>query len=113
MPTAHAMPNGKNRFSAMPEDHDAIRLDVDEEEPPALEFNAQASPGALVSWAWSQLSAMDAMLSALTQQGGYDDDGGAVLDAVRAVVMPVINALQLSEQRAHEMRKASSTTQEK
>lgn len=90
---------------ARPEGHDAIRIRVrvDGDEPPALAFHAQALPGALVSWAWCQLTALDALLQAVTD-GHRDDDGRAdVAGAVRSVLVPAINALAFAERRAHEL----------
>ena len=100
-----SQPATRSRINAMAEGHDAIRYDSDEAEPPALEFNEQASPGALVSWAWSQLTALDSMLRVLTARRGHDDGEADVLCAVRAILVPAMNALKLSEQRAHELRR--------
>ena len=97
------------REGALPEGHDAIRVHVDGGEPPALAFHAQAPPGALVSWAWCQLTALDALLQAITD-GHRDDDGQAdIVGAVRSVLVPAINALAFSERRAHELELARAT----
>jgi len=90
---------------AMPADHDAIRVRVDAGEPAALVFNDRAQPGALVSWAWCQLSALDALLRALLERGSSDDGEVDVVGAVRCVLVPAINALAFSERRAHELRR--------
>ena len=89
---------------AMPEGHDAIRVRVEADEPAALLFNEQALPGALVSWAWCQLTALDALLQAITEQRQDGRDDADVVGAVRSVLVPAINALALSERRAHELR---------
>jgi hypothetical protein len=95
--------NGRRDAGAMPEGHDAIRIRVDRDEPPALVFNAQARPGALVSWACCQLTALDALLQALTDRRQHGDEAD-VVGAVRSVLGPAINALAFSELRAHELR---------
>ncbi|GAP37828.1 hypothetical protein ABXN37_22160 [Piscinibacter sakaiensis] len=90
--------------SAMPEGHDGIRIVVGRDEPPALVFHADAAPGALVSWAWSQLSTLDTLLDAVDR--GHDSPVVApnVAGAVRAVIGPVMAALAFSEQQAHARR---------
>jgi hypothetical protein len=89
----------------MPDGADAIRVDFDDDEPAAVVFNDQAQPGALVSWAWCQLTALDGLLRALVvRQSAHDCCAGEV-DAVRNVLVPVINALVLSERRAHELQR--------
>jgi hypothetical protein len=88
----------------MPEGHDAIRIRVGADEPPALVFNDHARPGALVSWAWSQLTALDSLLQAMTDRRQDGDDGADIVGAVRSVLVPAINALAFSERRAHELR---------
>lgn len=100
--------NGHRGTGAMPEGHNAIRIQFEEDEPPALAFHAQALPGALASWAWHQLVTLDALLDALivTRQGRHGDTDLA--SAVQALIVPVINALSFSEQRAHELRFESS-----
>jgi len=91
--------------SAMPDGADAIRVDFDDDEPATVVFNDQAQPGALVSWAWCQLTALDGLLRALvTRQSAHDCCAGEV-EAVRNVLVPVINALALSERRAHELQR--------
>jgi hypothetical protein len=83
----------------MPDDANAIRVDFDEGEPLALVFDGQALPGALVSWAWCQLMALDGLLVAIAVTGrGHDADTEGA-GAVRAVLVPVINALEFSQQR--------------
>ena len=100
--------NGHRGTGAMPEGHNGIRVQFEEDEPPALTFHAQALPGALVSWAWHQLVTLDALLDALTvtRQGRHGDT--ALASAVQALIVPVINALSFSEQRAQELRFESS-----
>jgi hypothetical protein len=93
--------SGRSGTGAMPEGHDAIRVRFDEHEPPAVMFNERARPGALVSWAWCQLSALDSLLRPLVDRRRPGD--ADVAGAVRSVLVPVINALVLSEQRAHEL----------
>ena len=96
--------SGGRGTGAMPEGHDAIRIRFEADEPPALVFNDRALPGALVSWAWCQLTALDSLLQAMTD-GRQDADGSAdVVGAVRSVLVPAINALAFSERRAHELR---------
>jgi hypothetical protein len=103
-------PSDRLRYCAMPEGVNAIRLEFDEEEPEAVVFNPAAAPGALVSWAWTQLATLHALL--MDESGvsrGYDDLD--VAEAVRAVIGPVMNALQFSEERAHELCKAADPKQ--
>lgn len=89
--------------SAMPEAPNAIRRHFDESEPPALVFNKLAHPGALVSWAWCQLTALNALLAAEseTRWTSHEQD---VKGAVRSVLVPVINALAFAELRAGELK---------
>ena len=91
--------------SAMPEAPNAIRVHFDEHEPPALVFNESAHPGALVSWAWCQLTALDALLAAgsKTRWTAHEQD---VTGAVRSLLVPVINALAFAELRAGELKAA-------
>lgn len=96
--------NRRHGTGAMPEGHNAIRVHFDEDEPPALAFNEQALPGALVSWAWSQLAALDALLRVLSEASQRGDDGADVAGAVRSVLGPALNALAFSELRAHQLR---------
>lgn len=93
-----------SRPSAMPEGHEAIRVQFEENEPPALIFHEQAQPSALVSWSWCQLSALNSLLDAIicSRRGPLGEPD--VAGAVQAVLVPVINALSFSEQRAHEIR---------
>jgi hypothetical protein len=95
----------------MPDDANAIRVDFDESEPPALVFNEQALPGALVSWAWCQLKALDVLLVPIAVMGRGHDGDLEVASAVRAVLVPVINALEFSEQRASELQLGSTAPQ--
>ncbi len=97
--------SGRRGTGAMPEGHDAIRVRIDEDEPPALVFNDQAPPGALVSWAWCQLAALDSLLQAMTESRQRGEDDADVVGAVRSVLVPAINALAFSERRAHELRR--------
>ena len=96
--------SGRHGTQAMPEGHDAIRVRLDTDEPPALVFNDQALPGALVSWAWCQLKALDALLQAMSERPQDGGDGADVVGAVRSVLGPAINALAFSERRAHELQ---------
>lgn len=96
--------NGRRGDGAMPEGHNAIRVHFDEDEPPALAFNEQALPGALVSWAWCQLTALDSLLRVLSAASPRGDDDADVVAAVRCVLGPAINALVFSELRAHQLR---------
>jgi hypothetical protein len=103
-------------LGAMPETCNAIRFGLFEEEPPAVVFNKQALPGALVSWAWSQLTALNSMLDAIIEARRGEIDGPDVAGGVQAVLVPVISALEFSEQRAHELQaeaKASRTRSKK
>ncbi|GAP36548.1 hypothetical protein [Piscinibacter sakaiensis] len=97
--------------SAMPEGHGGIRITVGDDEPPAVLFHAQAAPGALVSWAWSQLVTLDTFLDAAA--GAGEARGGApdIAGAARAVLGPVIAALAFSEQRAHALQQAAELRQ--
>ena len=97
--------SGQRGTEAMPEGHDAIRIRLDGDEPPALVFNDQALPGALVSWAWCQLKALDALLQAISEQRQDSRDDADVVGAVRSVLVPAINALAFSERRAHELQR--------
>ena len=94
------------RPSAVPDASNAIRYQFDEDEPPALVFNDQASPGALVSWAWTQLQALDALLTVMIERGSRDEGVPDLAGAVRTVLVPVINALAFSEQRANVLQEA-------
>ena len=89
--------------SATPEATNAIRIAFDEDEPPAIVFNELAHPGALVSWAWCQLIALDSLLAALSEnrRAAHVED---VAGAVRSVLVPAINALVFAERRASELR---------
>jgi hypothetical protein len=89
----------------MPEAPNAIRIHFDENEPPALVFNNLAHPGALVSWAWGQLTALNALLAgrAETRWTAHEKD---ITGAVRSVLVPVINALAFAELRAYELKAA-------
>ncbi len=91
--------------SAMPDGADAIRVDFDDDEPLAVVFNDQAQPGALVSWAWCQLTALDGLLRAIVARQTAHDCCGGEVDGVRNILVPVINALALSESRAHELQR--------
>ncbi len=93
------------RCCAMPDDAIAICSDIESPEAPAVIFNEAASPSALVSWAWSQLATLSTLLLAQSMARRYHepDDLG---DAARAVIVPVMNALQLSEQRVFDRRQA-------
>lgn len=92
--------------SAMPEAPNAIRVHFDEDEPPALVFNELAHPGALVSWAWCQLTALDALLAAAGSKTPGSADEQDISGAVRSVLVPVINALEFAELRAAELQAA-------
>lgn len=94
---------------AMPEGHDAIRVHVDADEPPALVFNERAAPGALVSWAWCQLDALDSLLRVMSESGRGGDADVEVVAAVRSVLGPAINALVFSELRAYQLRPVEPT----
>ncbi len=99
---------GRHATGAMPEDHNAIRVHFDEDEPPALAFNERALPGALVSWAWCQLTALDSLLRVLAERSQRGEDDADVVGAVRSVLGPAINALMFSELRAHELRSGAA-----
>lgn len=96
--------SGRRSWGAMPEGHDGIRIHFDDDEPPALVFHEQALPGALVSWAWCQLKALDSFLDAiiLARQGGAGESD--IAGAVQTILVPAINALSFSERRAHELQ---------
>jgi hypothetical protein len=87
----------------MPETCNAIRVGTSDHEPPAVVFHEQALPGALVSWAWCQLVALNSMLDAIIETRRGQLDGPDIAGGVQAVLVPVINALEFSEQRAHEL----------
>lgn len=106
MSTDRSFLEATSRLGAMPEAVNAIRCDFNEGEPPALIFNERASPGALVSWAWSQLSTLDTLLIAQRDRRPSCDQQ-EVAEAVRAIIGPVMNALRLSERRGYELRKAA------
>jgi len=89
----------------MPDGADAIRVDFEDDEPAAVVFNDQAQPGALVSWAWCQLTALDGLLRALVARQSAHDCCAGEVEAVRNVLVPVISALALSERRAHELQR--------
>ena len=105
--------NASDRAGAVPDDANAIRYRFDEDEPPAVVFSDQAMPGALVSWAWSQLMALDALLAAGLENGSGRDGEPDVAGAVRTVLVPVINALRFSELRAAEMQDVQIARQAK
>lgn len=96
--------NGVRGLGAMPEGHNGIRVRFDIDEPPALVFHEKALPGALVSWAWCQLRALDSLLDAIIVTRRPDPGEPDVAGAVQAILVPVINALAFSEQRAHELQ---------
>lgn len=91
--------------SATPEASNAIRVQFDEHEPAAVVFSESAHPGALVSWAWCQLIALDTLLAtgSGTRRTAHEED---VAGAVRSVLVPVINALVFAELRANELQSA-------
>lgn len=93
--------------SAVAEGVNAIRIHFEQDEPPALVFNESAHPSALVSWAWSQLSALDTLISTLAIDSCGDGSPSDVAASVCCVLGPVINALRYSEVRAHELRRAA------
>jgi len=95
----------------MPESPNAIRIHFDENEPPALVFNDSAHPGALVSWAWCQLTALNALLAvgSETRWTAHEHD---LTRAVRSVLAPVINALAFAEIRAGELKAAEPSTRD-
>jgi len=95
----------------MPDAPNAIRVNFDENEPPALVFNERALPGALVSWAWCQLKALDDLLMAIAGTDRDHEGEPDVAGAVRAVLVPVINALEFSERRASELQVGSTAAQ--
>ncbi len=88
--------------SALPDAPDSIRVRTDDDEAPALVFNDRAPPGALVSWAWCQLKALDALLCAVLERPSAGDDDTDLVGAVHDMLVPVVNALAFSERRAHE-----------
>lgn len=96
--------NGLRGLGAMPEGHNGIRVRFDSDEPPALVFHEKALPGALVSWAWSQLMALDSLLDAIIVARRTNPGEPDVAGAVHAILVPVINALSYSELRAHELQ---------
>ena len=97
----------RDRLSAVPDDANAIRCQFDETPAPALVFNDQAAPGALVSWAWSQLKALDAFLAVVSETKSRDEGEPDIAAAVRTVLVPVINALEFSEWRAYALEEES------
>ncbi len=99
----------QREFCAMPDGQNGIRIDFDEDEPPAVIFNDQALPSALVSWAWSELMALNSLLDAITERSHRSLGDADIAGAVQATLAPVINALRFSEQRAHELRLDSTT----
>jgi hypothetical protein len=88
----------------MPDTSDAIRLSGEENEPPAVVFDSQALPGALVSWAWCQLSALDGLLCAGLEDRS-DDDDAVVAVAAHTILVPVMSALVFAEKRSHELQR--------
>ena len=102
--TAGDRTSGCHGRGAMPEGHDAIRIRFDADEPPAIAFNDQAHPGALVSWAWCQLTALDSLLQAITEMRQDGRDDADIVGAVRSVLVPAINALAFSDRRAQELQ---------
>jgi len=84
-------------------DANCIRVHFDQEEAPAVAFNERALPGALVSWAYSQLSSLDTLLE-LISMGGSEEGGSEVAEAARSFLGPALNALVYSETRAHEIQ---------
>ena len=107
----HTAPASYPDLRAMPEDSHAICSDDDAWQCPAVVFNDAATPGALVSWAWSQLTALDTLLRELWTSRAGDDDN-EVAAAVHTTLGPVINALRLSEERARELRKRAAAPTE-
>jgi len=97
---------GRHGPGAMPEDHDAIRIRFEADEPPALVFNETALPGALVSWAWCQLATLDSLLRVLSEPLERGDAAADVVGAVRSVLGPALNALEFSERRAYQIASA-------
>lgn len=97
-------------LGAMPETCNAIRVGTSDDEPPAVVFHEQALPGALVSWAWCQLVALNSMLDAIIEARRGQLDGPDIAGGVQAVLVPVINALEFSEERAHQLRLGSAGT---
>lgn len=95
-------------LGALPWDHNAIRIGFNDDEPPAVMFHREALPGALVSWAWSQLMSLNSMLEAVLETRHSSSDGADIAGAVQTVLVPVINALQFSEERAHQLRLGSA-----
>ena len=94
---------------ATPEATNAIRIAFDENEPPAIVFNESAQPGALISWAWCQLIALDTLLTAVseTRRTAHEED---VAGAARSVLGPAINALVFAERRAGELQEAHKSS---
>lgn len=97
--------NGRRGTGAMTDDANAIRLHFDEDEAPAVIFNDQASPGALISWAWCQLSALDSLLASVVESRQDGDGQPDLAAAVRSILVPVINSLEFSERRADELQR--------
>ena len=96
--------NSRPSFSAVPDDTNAIRGTFDQGEPAAIVFSEGATPGALVSWAWCQLSALDALLVAMIEARPTDGDDASIAEAARVILVPAINALRFSELRAERLR---------
>ncbi|WP_422011927.1 hypothetical protein [Roseateles sp.] len=94
----------QRKFCAMPDGQNGIRADFDEDEPPAVIFNDQALPSALVSWAWSELMALNSLLDAITERAHHSLGDPDIAGAVQATLVPVINALRFSEERVCELR---------
>jgi len=95
----------------MPEATNAIRIAFDEDEPPAIVFNESAHPGALISWAWCQLIALDSLLAAVSEnrRTAHEED---VAGAVRSVLVPALNALVFAELRAAELEEGRKSSLE-
>lgn len=98
----------RNIPRAVHADTNCIRVEFDEDEPPAVAFDDRALPGALVSWAYSQLSSLDTLLE-LISMGGSDEGGSEAAEAARSFLGPALNALAYSEIRAHEIRRDPSS----
>lgn len=90
-------------------DANCIRVHFDQEEAPAVAFSELALPGALVSWAYSQLSSLDTLLESIAM-GDSDEGGSEVAEAARSFLRPALNALVYSETRAHELQCESAAS---
>jgi hypothetical protein len=104
-----AVVSRRHDLGAVPEGANGIRIHFDENEPPAVIFNEAALPSALVSWAWSQLTALNSLISALSIDSGADGSPADVAASVQCVLGPVINALRFSEERAEALRRAANS----